>query len=491
MWLRLDGEGTLYRQVYRALRTEVLCGRLAPGERLPSSRALAEELRVARNTVLQALDQLIAEGCLETRGRSGTFVTESLPANRPVPRVGSRCAARATSPPSLSRFAARLEETVPASRAAWFRRSASVVDFRYGEPAYGDLPLSTWSRLIARRAGRLSVRGLSYPDVAGVAELREAIAGYLGRARGVACSPEQVLVTAGSQQAIDLAARLLVDPGDRVVLEEPHYFGFAWSLSTVGARLVPIPVDDRGLCTAELHRVRSARLVCVTPSHQFPRGGVLPLARRLELLDWARSRRAYALEDDYDSEFRFDVSPIASLQMLDESGHVIYVGTTSKLLFPSLRIGWMVLPEPLVDVFRKARAVTDAGSSALEQLALADFIAGGFLERYLRRTRRRHAERLEALLEALGRELGPRARVHGEASGLHVLLALEELPARKARMFREACRNRGVAVYSANPAYLDPPAHAEFLMGYGGLDAHAIRKGVRQIRRALDAVCRR
>ncbi len=491
MWLRLDGEGALHRQVYRALRTEILGGRLAPGERLPSSRALAEELRVARNTVLQALDQLIAEGCLETRGRSGTFVTESLPANRPPRRVGSRRAARATSPPSLSRFAARLEEAVPASREAWFRRSASIVDFRYGEPAYGDLPLSTWSRLVARRAGRLSLRGLSYPDVAGVAELREAIAGYLGRARGVACSPEQVLVTAGSQQAIDLAARLLVDPGEPVVLEEPHYFGFAWSLLAVGARLVPIPVDDRGLCTAELRRVRSARLVCVTPSHQFPRGGVLPLARRLELLDWARSRRAYILEDDYDSEFRFDVSPIASLQMLDENGHVIYVGTTSKLLFPSLRIGWMVLPEPLVGPFQKARAVTDAGSPALEQLALADFIAGGFLERYLRRTRHRHAERLEALLEALGRELGPRARVHGEASGLHVLLALEELPARKARVFREACRTRGVAVYSANPAYLDPPAHAELLMGYGGLDAPAIREGVRRIRHALDAVRRR
>ncbi len=487
MWLRLDGEGTLHRQLYRALRAEVLSGRLDPGERLPSSRILAEELRLSRNTVLQAVDQLIAEGCLETRGRSGTFVMESLPADLRPADLASSNRSPARSPRELSRFATRLEEIVPSARVAWFQQPGAEIDFRYGEPAYEDLPLTTWSRLVARRAGRLSRRALSYPHVGGVAELREAIASYLGRARGVSCSPEQVLVTAGSQQAIDLAVRMLVDPGRPVVLEEPHYFGFAWSLAAIGARLVPVPVDEQGLCTSQLPRVRVARLACVTPSHQFPRGGVLPLSRRLELLEWARQRGAYILEDDYDSEFRFDVNPVAALQMLDEDGLVIYLGTTSKLLFPSLRIGWMVLPEPLVEPFQKARAVTDAGVPALEQLALADFIEGGFLERYLRRSRRRHAERREALLDALQHEFGPRARVHGEASGLHLLLALEELPADAARAFRNTCRSRGVSVYTANPLYLDPPAHTELLIGYGGLDPAAIREGVRRIRAAFES----
>jgi GntR family transcriptional regulator/MocR family aminotransferase len=302
------------------------------------------------------------------------------------------------------------------------------------------------------------------------------------------CSPEQIVAVQGSQQAIDLATRLLVDPGDVVVLEEPHYTGFSFCLTALGAKLVHVPVDEQGLRVQELDAVGAARLACVTPSHQFPAGGVLSLPRRLALLEWARSRSAWILEDDYDGEFRFEGRPLECLQALDRHGRVLYTGTASKLLFPALRIGWLVAPVPLAGPLQAAKALADTGTATLEQLAFADFIAEGHLERHVRRARARVASRRRALVEALDRELGARARVLGASAGLHVLLRLEELPARDVRRLREACRERGVGVYPATPFYARPPARAELLLGYGSLRESAIREGVRRLREAIDAI---
>src|SRR5581483_860712 len=377
--LRLDGDGPLHRRAYRALRDAILAGRLAPAARLPSTRELADELGVSRNTVLQAYDRLVAEGYATARPASGTFVAASLPAARARtnPRRPAAIAeAPADGDPRLSAIGERLMDVARGRRASWsLPREPLPYDFRYGEPAYADLPLATWARILGRRARRLSVRRLAYQPPGGAAELREQLASYLGRARGVACSAEQVLVVHGSQQAIDLTLRVLVDPGDRVVLEEPHYTGFSLCAAAVGADVVHVPVDEHGLRVEELAAVRSARLACVTPSHQYPAGGVLSLPRRLPLLDWARSLAAYVLEDDYDGEFRFEGHPLESLQSLDRHGRVLYMGTASKILFPALRIGWLVVPPVLADPFRAAQALSDTGTATLEQLAFADFIA--------------------------------------------------------------------------------------------------------------------
>jgi GntR family transcriptional regulator/MocR family aminotransferase len=482
LWLRLDGDGPLHRQAYRALRAAILERRLAPGAKLPATRALARELGLSRNTVLAAYEQLVAEGYAQARTGSGTRVCETLP----TPARGAGAPRRRREPPRLSAFGARLAAGVPRTHASWsLPREPLPYDFRYGEPAYADLPLATWSRLLGRRARRLSVRRLAYQSPGGAPELREALASYLARARGVRAAPEQVIVVHGSQQAIDLATRLLVDPGDTVVLEEPHYTGFSFCLTALGATMAFLPVDAGGLRVDELARVREARLACVTPSHQYPAGGVMPLARRLALLAWAQRAGAYVLEDDYDGEFRYTGRPLECLQALDEHGRVLYTGTASKLLFPALRIGWLVAPAALAPHLEAAKALADTGTATLEQLALADFVREGHLERHVRRMRARLAARRAALIDAVADELGERAELLGADAGLHVLLRAPGLRANAVRTLREACRRRGVGVYPAAPFYARPPAHAEILLGYGALDEDAIREGVRRLAEAL------
>jgi GntR family transcriptional regulator/MocR family aminotransferase len=493
--VRLDGEGPLHRQTYRALRDAILAGRLRPGERLASTRELADALHVSRNTVLQAYDRLLSEGYAVARPASGTYVADALPAppapkpagTRIVERPGARTAD--AKPPRLGTFGRRIAEHIRPEHATWsLRREPLPYDFRYGEPAYADLPLVAWARLLGRRARRLSVRRLAYQQPGGAAELREALAGYLTRSRGVACAPEQILIVRGTQQAIDLAVRMLVDPGQRVVLEEPRYTGFSFCATAHGAELVHLPVDEHGLQVERLAAVRDARLAFVTPSHQFPTGGVLPLARRLALLEWARARDAWLFEDDYDGEFRFAGHPLEALQSLDRHGRVLYAGTASKVLFPALRIGWLVVPEPLLEIFRSALALSDTGTATIEQLAFADLIREGHLERHVRRMRTRLAARRAALLDAVERELGERATVLGESAGLHVLLRLHATPARDVARLRTACRERGVGVYPAAHFYTTPPRHAELLLGYGGLAERAIRDGVRRLGEALDTL---
>ena len=474
----------LHAQLYRALRAAILRGELGPGARLPSTRALAADEGLARNTVLRAYDQLLGEGYVVGRRGSATRVAAEIPDDvAEIARVAERPRRRRRpAAAKLSRWGARLP--VPPSWAAPER--GLPYDFRYGRPPFGDFPHATWARLLARRARAATVRDLDYGEPAGLPALRAAIAAYLGRARAVDCRPEQVVVVHGTQQGLDLVARVLLDAGDRVLIEEPHYSGARRILQAAGARLIAVPVDREGLNIGRVGRVAArARLAYVTPSHQFPTGVVMTLPRRLALLAWAERAGAWVVEDDYDSEYRYGGRPVESLQGLDRAGRVIYLGTFSKVMFPALRLGYLVLPPALVGPCITAKALADTGSPGLEQRALADFLAAGHFERYLRRTRARNRERRAALLAAVAKHLGDRVEVAGANAGLHLLLWLRGVPAAEAPRIVARAARAGVGVYAPDPFYLGRPPGAGLVLGYASLDEDAIREGVRRLARAL------
>lgn len=485
MLVKLDGSGPLALQLYRAVRSAILGGALPPGARLPSTRGLAAETGVSRNTVLLAYAQLLDEGYAAGRQGSGTYVPAELPdAMTAVAPPGSlRAAGRRPRPARLSRFARR----VGGRAITWSPLPTRLpYDFRYGRPAFGDFPHTTWRRLLARRARRVSDRDLDYGPPAGAAALREAIAAYLQRARAVTATAEQVIVVSGSQQGLDLCTRVLLDAGARVLLEEPHYPGARGVFVAGGAELVAAPVGEDGIDVGALGpSARDVRLAYVTPSHQFPTGVLMSLARRLALLRWAERAGVYVVEDDYDSEYRYVGRPVESLQGLDRSGRVIYVGTFSKLLFPALRLGYLVVPAPLVQPFVNAKALADTGSATLEQLALADFIGEGHFERHVRRARARNAARRTALLEAIAEHLGDRVEVRAADAGIHVLLWVRGVHAGRLRPALARAETLGVRAYSVAPCYRTPPRQAGVILGYAGLGEKQIRDGIRLLARAL------
>jgi len=484
MLLRLDGDGPLHRQLYRALRETILGGTLRPGARLPSTRMIAAETRVSRITVVIAYDQLIAEGYAEPRRGSGTYVAASL--TRDGAAHGRRPAST-SAPARLSVYGRRIQVSTRGHAPSWTPRQPTFsYDFRYGRPAIGDFPHPLWRRLLARRARRASFRALDYGPPEGLPELRAALADYLRRSRAVACDENQIVVVSGSQQALDLVARVLVDAGDRVLLEEPHYAGARRVFDGIGARLRVLPVGREGLDVSRLSdHGKRFRAAYVTPSHQFPLGLVMSVSRRLALLDWAERIGAYVVEDDYDSEYRYVGRPIESLQGLDRTGRVLYVGTFSKVLFPALRPGYLVLPRPLVDAFRTAKALADTGCATLEQSALADFMREGHYERYLRRSRAHAGARRAALLEAVSTHLGDRVEVCGADAGLHVVLWLRGVRHDRLPSLVGRAAAAGVGVYPATPYYLHPPKRAGLLLGYASLSEAEIRRGIERLGQCL------
>lgn len=476
MLLRLDGEGPLHRQVYLALRAAIVNGDLPTGARLASTRGLAQDLAVSRTTVQQAYDQLLAEGYVEGRVGSGTYVTDAGQSLGAMPAL----VARASSSPRWSAAAQRVMTVRPLLTTRATMRERPRFDFRHGLPALGDFPQRRWRRYLARSARRSAVDAYDYGPAGGVPELREAIAGYLRRSRGLVCDAERVLVTNGSQQGLDLIARLLLDPGDRVLMEEPGYEGARHAFVFAGAEVQPVAVDAEGLDIATAPK-GPARLVYVTPSHQYPLGSVLSLARRAALLQWAQRQRAFVIEDDYNGEYRFSGRPLAPLQALDPHGCVIYLGTFSKVLFPALRLGYLVLPGDCVATFLRAKALADGGTSALEQGALAELIGRGDFESHLRRTRNRIRERRAALLESVARHLGERVEVVGADAGLHVMLRLHGWSVAAGHALARRAAAEGVGVYPATTSYLKPPRHAELLLGYAALNIAQIRLGIRRL----------
>jgi GntR family transcriptional regulator/MocR family aminotransferase len=491
MLCTLDGDGPLYQQVYRALRSEILGRRIAAGARLPSTRALAADLGVSRNVTILAYELLLGEGYAEARVGSGPIVAPLLPEPSPAqaPVIAARNHSDRRGGPRLARAGTRAVEIGRATAVNWDLRGRPLpYDFRFGRPPFDDFPHAMWRRVLARRARTATRRDLDYGPPEGRIELREALADRLRRMRGIDAIADRIVVVNGSQQALDLITRILLDPGDRVLIEEPHYIGARWVFTAAGAVLVPAAVDENGMRVPKVSTARrSPRLAYVTPSHQFPTGVVLPLARRLELLEWATRVDAFVVEDDYDSEYRYTGRPLQALAGLDADGRVLYVGTFSKLMFPALRLGYVLLPESLVEPMVAAKAIADTGTSTLEQLALADFVREGHFERHLNRSRLSNAARRATLLRAIDENFGERAEVAGAAAGLHVLVWLRgrkgEPIARAARKAADA----GVGVYSVAPYYLNPPRRTGILLGYAALDERRIREGVARLAEALSS----
>jgi GntR family transcriptional regulator/MocR family aminotransferase len=470
--------GPLRQQVYRRIREGILQGRITAGTRLPSTRTLASDIGVSRNTTEEAYAQLEAEGFLSRKVGSGTYVSSVFPEFLPAPKKRPRAHATEAGLDVLSDRGRLIAGSSACSE------PTAVKAFVAGAPDYEAFPQEIWNRLLIRRARESGTALLQYGDPAGLPALREAVAGYVATSRGVLCEPRQVVILTSSQQALDLCARLLIDPGDEVWMEEPGYPGAAAALQSAGAKLALIPVDDAGLnVDSGIARAPRAKLAYVTPSHQYPLGVTMQLDRRLALLEWARSSGAWILEDDYDSEFRYAGNPHAAIQGLREGSRVLYIGTFTKVMFPSLRIAYLIVPDGLAGAFANARAQVDGHTPTLPQAALADFISEGHFGAHLRRMRSLYRGRRDVLVESLQRFCGDRVTLGDSDCGLHVTAFFE--PGVDDRAVSRRARTLGIEVQPLSRFYLGPDARPGAVLGYSALERSAIVSGARMLARAL------
>ena len=472
--LERASDAPLHRQIYDQWRQGILTGRFRRAERVPSTRELSAALEVSRSTVTQAYDQLIAEGYLETSQGSGTFVCRELPDELLRPNLKHVPRAEATPAMRLSRYGAGLTDdfSYPSAPAGFIR-------FTQWRPDLALFPLAIWRKLVMRRLRSAAPDLFDYADQsAGYGPLREEIAAYVSRSRAVRCTPEQVVIVNGSAQGIDLCVRLLLEPGDQVAIENPGYHGAHRIFAGYGARLQPARIDDNGIVIGDLGK--KSRLVYVTPSHQFPTGVAMSLARRLELIEWSRQHNAVLIEDDYDSEYRYSGPPLPSLQGLATGVAVIYIGTFSKVMFPSLRIGYVIAPPDLAVRLRRAKWLADRHTPVPEQAALADFISEGHLERHIRRMRRVYGQRRGALVESLERYFGDRVHIRGDAAGMHLLVRF-----RDARAGEKAAAAK-VQLISSAAYYLTEPPRAEFILGFSSISERSIREGIRRLAEVIQ-----
>jgi GntR family transcriptional regulator/MocR family aminotransferase len=476
-------ERPLYRQLYDWFRAAVIEGKMRPGQRLPSSRSMAIELGISRISVVTAYDQLLSEGYLETFVGSGTCVARTIPEEALAPTPpGTRVSQQAVSKSTRRRISTRASALPTAGSEPWLQHRGT---FRVSMPALDEFPVNLWSKLVARHTRKLSLGLMAYGDPLGYLPFRKAIADYLGTFRGVRCDASQVLVTTGSQQGLQMSAQVLMDPGDRVIMEDPGYPGARLAFISSGAKVVGVPVDDEGLVVSKIEGPhRQARVVYVTPSHQYPLGMTMSAARRMSLLNWARSTNSWIIEDDYDSEYRFDGRPIASLQGLDTHGRVIYIGTFSKVLFPALRLGYMIVPRDLVPVFAAVRDATDIFTSTPYQAILADFIGQGHFARHIRRMRMLYMERRKALLNAIQREMGSILEVIGAQAGMHLVGLLP--PGLKDELVSKQAARNGISAMPLSICYLKSPSRGGLILGYGGATARQMNDGMRKLKLCLS-----
>ncbi|MDF1528832.1 MAG: PLP-dependent aminotransferase family protein [Sedimenticola sp.] len=487
MLLELDGDGPLYLQIYRAMKLQILAGHLSEGAKLPASRILANQLSVSRNVVMLGYDQLKAEGYVIGHKGGGTRVVDCLPDERLDTVDQARNNARKES------AAPKLSAQATISLAYWQGRARLspqgntplTYDFRYGDIEVDQQSKKQWRRLTARLFNN-DVHQYGSPQ--GETYLREKIAEYVNRNRGCQCSPEQIAIVNGSQQALDIIARLFISPGDKVIVEEPGYLAAKAVFQAAGASVIPMAVDQDGMQVESLSQQRSkARLLYVTPSHQFPTGSILSLSRRLALLEWAEKAEGFIIEDDYDSEFRFEGRPIAALQGLDKSSRTLYIGTFSKVLFPALRIGYVILPPDLVEPFIALRWHSDRHTGTHQQRVLAEFIAAGFYERHLRRMRKRYESRRRLLIASLQASLGSQIELHGTNAGLHLMVVFKDrsLLAKETEILSTAW-SAGLGIYPASPLYQLPPERLGLLFGYSGIEDAAIQPGIALLKQVIE-----
>ena len=485
----LDRESAvpLSHQIYHELRRAIVGSELPAGARLPSTRELARQLGVARFTVDDAYARLAAEGYVAGRRGSGTYVADHVqlretengdsPPSRPVERRLSAWSRRLPSSP----------DEIVAQRV-----TGDEIRFMTGMPALDAFPWTVWQRLIGRAVRDQSIATRSYTNPAGLLSLREEIAAYLARSRGLRCTADQIVITSGVQQSMDVTIRLLVDPGDPVGIEDPSYRRVRKLMVAAGAEVVPLPVDANGLNPKSLPRDGTPpKLIYTTPSHQYPTGAILPLNRRLDLLAWSDTTGTVIVEDDYDGELRYDARPVPALAGLARERHgvdnVIYTGSFSKVLFPALRLGYAVLPRDLVTPYRRVRAAIDWHPSTLAQATVAAMIGEGHFERHLARMRRLYATRHAATIEAIERHLTGLVSLDHESApaGLHLLVRVHS--SRPEAEIVQRAADHGVVVVGAGPCYITPPDEPHLLIGFAGTPTEHIDEGIARLARALGA----
>ena len=471
--VNLVGRKDLSGEIYRQLRRAILDGRLRPGEFLPPTRELAQRLSVARMTVTVAYDRLAGEGFVSSRVGSGTFVTKH--AN--PPRRESR-----RRPPDGPLRPRPAWNSIPLSRA--FARRAQF-DFRVGLPDGSLFPHNKWGRLVSGALRSEAMDAIVYGEPAGYLPLREAIARHIGVSRGMEITAEDVTIVNGTQQGLDVVARTLLAPGDRVALEDPGYRMVRWLFESMGIRIRYVPVDMNGLTVAALPR--RAQLVYVTPSHQYGLGVSMSFERRRALLQWAERNHAAIIEDDYDSEFRFTDRPIEPLQTLDTSGRVIYIGSFSKTMLPTIRLGFVVTPTSLRAAVHRAKQVADWHTPMPLQIALAQFIESGEFSRHVRKMREIYRGRREIVIETLTRQFGDHLEVVPSIAGLHITALARNASAEEIQIIVEKASEAGVEVQELAPLTVTPPGQAGILLGYGAIPTAGIREGLGRLRNCFSS----
>ena len=475
MFLELDGRGSRQAQLTRALKDAVLSGRLRSGDRLPATRALAGDLGISRNTVLASYEELAAEGFLLGKVGSGSYVAPietHLPAKPEAPAQAR-----------LSAYARRALATVQRANPGGNHQDLPY-NLQYGQPMTNPALTTAWRRELAKAAAYTLPK---YPESQGRLDLRTAVCDYVARRRGVQADPDDVLIVSGTQEAVSLSAQVLLDPGDRVVLEDPHYTAL-WRVFTAhGAHVDLVPVDEDGIDCDRLPS-EPPRVMCLTPSHQFPLGSVLSLPRRLALLNYAQANDAWILEDDYDGEFRYGGAPLAALRSLDTHDRTLYIGTFSKTLFPALRMGYMVLPKALREPFRIAKHISTFGCPAIEQRALAQFIENRGFDRHLRRAAQTLRARRAALMQGLREHARGAVDVRDSQAGMHLVAWLRDFDEDRLQALIAAARARGDGLHTINQCYVQPPPRMGLLMGYAGLAPKEIAAAMVRFGEALRAV---
>lgn len=482
----------LHRQLYEEIRRSILSGRLNSGQRIPSTRALAESLGISRATVTMAYDFLLGEGYIQSTTGSGTFVCRQLPDAllRPAKikesgkktlefaAIGKRVQLK-----KLSKYGSYIKERPWLS----YGGDEPQIQFSYGRPDMSVFPMRQWMQIANQVAKKNDLRLLDCPSQSqGYLPLRQAIANHLSKSRAVNCLAEQIIIVNGSQQAIDLVTRVLIERGDSVAIEEPGYVGAKKAFEVQGAQLIGIPVDNAGIVVDRLKmpQLPDFKLVYVTPSHQFPTGVVLSLPRRLELLDWAQRTGTFIIEDDYDSEYRYTGRPVPALAGLDQSESVIYIGTFSKVLFPALRLGYLVVPPWLSEVFARAKWLADRHSPLIDQMILAEFIKAGHFERHIRRMRTLYEHRRKIVIAAVRRAFGEHVEILGDNAGINVLVRFSDYIIDD--QILDAARKSGVGLSKTSQFYLIDVPRSEFLLNYGGISDDDIENGVDKLAAVLS-----
>ncbi|HKD82627.1 MAG TPA: PLP-dependent aminotransferase family protein [Candidatus Angelobacter sp.] len=465
----------VHRQIYDAYRAAIVGRRLRPSQRVPSSRTLAAELGISRMPVLNAYDQLRAEGYFESRVGAGTRVCSTLPE---LPSFRQRSIGTLSGPRPVASRASTAQQAEPTP---WVRGWGS---FGVGQVAFEHFPIQIWSRLVARHSRTATIDSVRYSDQMGLPGFRDTVATYLRTSRGVSCEARQVMIVSGSQQALDITARVLLDKGSGVWLEDPGYTYARDVLAMTGCKLVPVPIDAEGLDVAAGIRLNhKARAAFVTPSHQYPLGVTMSASRRLQLLDWAQSVGAWIIEDDYDNEYRYDGMPISSLQGLDDNARVIYIGTFSKVLYPSLRLGYIVIPPDLIDRFCAVRRVMDIAPPSFYQSVVADFIREGHFARHIRRMRTLYRERRGAVVKSIREEVD--AEVIGAEAGVHISVLLGK-KCSDVECSQRAARDK-LWLWPLSPCYAGKPLRQGFILGYGSTPVEQVRRAVQKISSVLKS----